>query len=58
MKSIFFILFTILFVACDNPSAPVVSELSPMTKIDLKTEKQKFFRTPMNIECDPGNFGF
>ena len=35
MKSIFFILFTILFVACDNPSAPVVSELSPTIKIDL-----------------------
>ena len=29
------ILFILLFVACDNPSAPVVNEFSPMTKTDM-----------------------
>ena len=35
MKNILYVLFILLFVACDNPSAPVVNELSPMTKTDM-----------------------
>ena len=35
MKNILCILFILLFVACDNPSAPVVNEMSPMTKTDM-----------------------
>lgn len=34
MKNALYILFILLFVACDNPSG-VVSELPPMTKTDM-----------------------
>jgi alpha-amylase len=35
MKNVLYILFILLFVACDNTSVPVVSELPPMTKTDM-----------------------